>query len=351
MIVCLEINCCIFTRGHDDIGLKSRSNNCFSKDNHNLQRGSAYQPSPSSNNRSHESGDSILILNVHPLYVDVRLSSVKQPIMSTIDFHVLSDLHLEHFPGFRLERARVTAPHLILAGDIGCPSEPEYVDFMRHCSELFESVSVVMGNHEAYGARSLDDGIDRVSTVCGALDNVHFLHRGSCDIAPRGQRHPRLRVLGTTLWSHVPAHREKDVGCFIADYRQIPGFTVRSNNEAHEAEVRWLDAEIARAEAEQTDLVVVTHHAPRHGTSHPKNDGSPLNCAFSTDLTHLLNRKPIKLWVHGHTHYNHLGQSVLVTNQRGYASKPDEGVRFDPYRTFCVQNSSKSLELDEPASF
>jgi hypothetical protein len=41
-------------------------------------------------------------------------------------FHVLSDLHLEMFPGFRLDPAQVTEPNLILAGDIADPSADEY---------------------------------------------------------------------------------------------------------------------------------------------------------------------------------------------------------------------------------
>lgn len=244
----------------------------------------------------------------------------------TASFHILSDLHLEHFPGFRLERERVTAPYLILAGDIGSPSEPEYVDFMRHCSEIFVSVFVVMGNHEAYGARSLDDAIDKVAAVCDALDNVHFLHRGSYDLTAD------LRIIGTTLWSHVPTDREYDASCFIGDYRRIPGFTVKSSNEEHTTDVCWLNGEITRAETDKKNLVVVTHHAPlKTGTSHPKFHWSRLNCAFATDLPDLLHRTPVKVWVHGHTHYNHREHKVLMTNQKGYESNPDEGILFDPY--------------------
>lgn len=255
-------------------------------------------------------------------------------------FHVLSDLHLEHFPGFRLDPAKIEAPLLVLAGDVGSPSDSEYVAFLEHCSQLFEEVFVVMGNHEAYGMGTLEDGIAAVTLLIDRdlPANVHFLNRSAHDLQIQNTNNTKVRILGTTLWSHVPDKDAIHVQCFLTDYRMISGFTVPKNNAVHIEDVRWLEGEISRAETDGVDIVVVTHHAPSfQGTSHPKTRGSLLNSAFATDLHHLLKRTPVKLWVHGHTHYSNdqkIGQCNLVSNQRGYLSNPEEGNRFDPYKVF-----------------
>ena len=112
----------------------------------------------------------------------------------------------------------------------------------------------------------------------------------------------------------------------------LQGMTIATYNEMHDADVIWLAAEKALAEADGKRLLVVTHHAPyTQGTSHPSHTG-PLNCAFATDLSHMFGR-PIVAWVHGHTHFSSsqtVGGTLLVSNQRGYADNPNEGTDFVP---------------------
>ncbi len=128
----------------------------------------------------------------------------------------MSDLHLELFPGFRLGRA--SAPHLILAGDVGSPGDAEYSAFVTHVAGLFETVLVVLGNHEGYGFASWDEARAAARAVCAAHPNVVILDRSSHDVpcASGGA----VRVVGATLWSHVPDSSARDVGCFLADYRR-----------------------------------------------------------------------------------------------------------------------------------
>jgi hypothetical protein len=72
--------------------------------------------------------------------------------------------------------------------------------------------------------------------------------------------------------------------------------------------------------------VVLSHHAPSfRGTSHPKYGigESPISSAFASDLHHLMRKysKVLKVWAHGHTHYNSdrmLENVRVVSNQRGY---------------------------------
>ena len=256
----------------------------------------------------------------------VQLASLFLPDMFAIQY--MSDLHLEIFPGFRV--ADVKAEVLVLAGDIGDPGSAEYASFIEDCVSKFKRVFVVLGNHEGYGKPSWDATVAIAREVLSAM-GARLLHRDSVFIADK------LRIAGVTLWSRIEGRAAYDAMCFISDYRRIGGMTVSESNALHEADVSWLRAEIAIAEAEGCELVVVTHHAPSlRGTSHPKNSGGPLNCAFATDLDHLVSRKGVAAWIFGHTHFSCIN-GKLVSNQRGYADDPDEVGLFDPSRVIMVQ--------------
>ena len=261
------------------------------------------------------------------------------PAAAAVRFQYMSDLHLELFPGFRLGRA--SAPHLILAGDVGRPGDAEYSAFVAHVAGLFETVLVVLGNHEGYGFASWDEARAAARAVCAAHPNVVLLDRSSHDV--RCASGGAVRVVGATLWSHVPDSSARDVGCFLADYRRIGDLRgVADTNALHARDLAFLRAAVAEAEAEADGtplpLVVVTHHAPSlRGTSHPRNADGPLTPAFATPLDAML-RPPVAAWVHGHTHFSHEQQRVeatqLLSNQRGYGG---EGVRFREDATFAVR--------------
>ena len=236
-------------------------------------------------------------------------------------FQYMSDLHLEMAGGAGFEIREITAPHLILAGDIGDPRTDVYRDFIRRCSASYETVFVVLGNHEFYGMNAIE--APNAFAEAGFGTNVRLLNCTRHDFPTTG-----FRVVGATLWSEVPPD-SADVQCFIQDYRRIMWWSVGANNAAHLVERRWLDAEITLAEADGVRLVVVTHHAPLlKGTSRPEHEGGPLNCAFASDLRSLL-RPPVCAWIHGHTHHSHvtrIGDGVVLTaNQRGYPGENGAG--------------------------
>jgi hypothetical protein len=102
----------------------------------------------------------------------------------------------EMFPGFRLDPAQVTEPNLILAGDIADPSADEYRLFLGHCSQLFERVFVILGNHEMW----LECGgkPHRPHVTCATLCRTYLLTRSHFDVGSE------VRIIGTTLWSKIP---------------------------------------------------------------------------------------------------------------------------------------------------
>lgn len=267
--------------------------------------------------------------------------------MATSSFQYMSDLHLEMRPGLRISPKDVRAPFLILAGDVGDPGTNEYVSFLTHAANLYERVFVVLGNHECYGRR-LHRAINLTKALCTRAgrgkDNVLFLNREE----PYATAGDRVRVLGCTLWSHVPPEAATLVREGLNDYRAIQGFGIETGNREHEEDVAWLTRELLSVRAAQARCVVVTHHAPlMQGTSHPMYEGAnrPLNHAFATDMRALIEEfaDVAPVWIHGHTHFTHktmfhtgpgreegcedgLKTVTVASNQRGYTSR--EGQHF-----------------------
>jgi Icc-related predicted phosphoesterase len=141
------------------------------------------------------------------------------------------------------------------------------------------------------------------------------------------------------LWSHIPYSQSKDVQTFIGDYRQIHSFSIHASNNLHTKAIDYIRSEIENASKKGNQLIVVTHHAPlTTGTSHSRHQHCPLNCAFASDLQDLL-CPPVRVWVHGHTHYSHTttlsNGTLVVANQRGY-EVPQERDMFNIESKFIV---------------
>ena len=234
---------------------------------------------------------------------------------------LMSDLHLE-FPGVyeTMPRLEARAPVLALAGDIGStrpppedraeagrgrgPAVSAYERFVHEQAERFEHVLVTSGNHELY--MSVHDATLReIRRVCerAPRGNVHFLDRGTWEDPETG-----VRVVGATLWSHVPPRHAAYVQEAMNDYKYIfkvppPAvakeavaarpelgavpreslvvpISVDDTNAWHAADVAYIRGEVARAEAAGAEVVVLTHHAPlMRGTATPMEESDPLNHA------------------------------------------------------------------------
>ena len=229
-----------------------------------------------------------------------------------------SDLHLD-----LLERSwpleRVIAPVreadlLVLAGDIhrGLRAIERFADWPV-------PVLYLAGNHEYYGGlwEELRAALRRAAegTVVRFLDN---------DAMTLGD----VRFLGSTLWTDYrvsgdpqPAVMEA-AEATILDHQRIGTeqgpLRAAQALEEHLRCRDWLERELSREEAACT--VVITHHAPHPGSIHPRFAGNPVNGAFASDLTGLVERAD--LWLHGHVHDSfdyRVGRCRVVCNPRGYA--------------------------------
>lgn len=214
----------------------------------------------------------------------------------------ISDLHLEFYDTLKPETfVEPCAPFLVLAGDIGIPEYPLYKECLKWCSSQWQHVFVVAGNHEFYSQSDMPTKKILLQTICSSLPNVHFLDCSSVYLPEHN-----VRVLGCTLWSHVPEDGLDAALSYMNDVRQIKlkgdlPFTPWAMTELHAQEKAWLDAEISACAARKEKCLVLTHYLPSFALIDKKYEGSPLNCCFASHCDALF-RQPVVAWICGHTH-------------------------------------------------
>jgi predicted phosphodiesterase len=250
----------------------------------------------------------------------------------TVPFQVLSDLHLEVGQQYSAFDFPATAPNLVLAGDIGLLSNYDaYLGFLSSQAARYDHIFLVLGNHEFYGL----DFATALSTARKLEEEPRLL--GKLSLLQQ------TRILGCTLWSHVPDEAKEIVGQKVTDFRKIRNWTVGHHNDAHKSDLAWLRGELDNIDPGRS-VLVITHHAPSVlETSRPEHLTNPWTSAFASNI--LSSGKTwasVRYWIYGHTHYSTEFKKHgvrVVSNQRGYvipgASKAGDG-GFDAGRTILV---------------
>ncbi len=174
----------------------------------------------------------------------------------------------------------------------------------------------VAGNHEYYGGDITQ--VQREIRAAVAGTPVHFLE---CDSVEIGS----VRFLGTTLWTDFLGKDPVVMDTLrdsMNDYQQITYrgrlLDPRDLADINHASRAWLQAQLASTFTGPT--VVVTHHAPLFSSWRASPD-SLFMPAYCNDLSQLMQRFPVALWVHGHVHARSDYQthtSRVVCNPRGY---------------------------------
>jgi hypothetical protein len=155
-----------------------------------------------------------------------------------------------------------------------------------------------------------------------------------------------VRFLGSTLWTDYNLYGNvegamrlaerglNDHRCIFPDATMAP-LTAIDARAWHMQSRRWLTEKLATPSSSTT--VVVTHHLPHLGSIDPRYAGSPLNPAFCSDLSALIEQSGPVLWVHGHTHAScdyRAGSTRMLCNPKGYGPPPGrtqiENTQFNP---------------------
>jgi predicted phosphodiesterase len=292
-----------------------------------------------------------------------------------------SDLHLE-FGAISLENSE-DAQVLVLSGDImvadslgdrdiynlmgEATHSNRFHTFMQQCSERFPHVIYVAGNHEHYNG-DFKLTIAKLKEKFSYLRNVYILDREMKTIDD-------VTFIGGTLWTNmnnfdsltlyhlktmmndfrivknsnrvvnkkVPLYKKDEHGEYVLDEK---GFMIQDGFKFKESVSAFSPEDAAAEHVAMTEyvrhsieglynekFVVVGHHAPSRLSTHLRyKDDFVMNGGYSSDLSEfILDHPQIKLWTHGHTHYQFdymLGETRIVCNPRGYAKYEESANNF-----------------------
>ncbi|KAK2605066.1 hypothetical protein N8I77_007942 [Diaporthe amygdali] len=234
----------------------------------------------------------------------------------------MSDLHLEVGQQYLTFDFDVTAPNLILAGDIGRVIDYEgYISFLQKQTVRYERVFLILGNHEFYGL-SFEAGLTRARK----LENESVLEGRMILLQQKSFVFDveRVVVIGCSLWSFVPRDSARAVQAVVNDFKKIENRSVEKHNSAHAEDLAWLRKEV-QLHQPHTKVLIVTHHAPLiDKTASPQHKDSLVKSAFATDVLSNMEGgawSSVKYWIFGHTHWTtqlKVKGIQVMSNQRGY---------------------------------
>jgi Icc-related predicted phosphoesterase len=235
---------------------------------------------------------------------------------------VLSDLHLENRPYWRLPETLPPFDVAVFAGDIAETPRAAVEMFATAPALAGRPVVYVPGNHEFFSG----DIDARIADGKAAAEgtNIRLLDREAVAIAG-------ARFVGAILWTDFALKNDVARAMEVAeagmyDHRLIraggESFTLSHALDRHRADLAFIEAELAKPFTGPT--VVVTHHAPHARSIHPKYAATVLSAAFASDLTAVIERGRPDLWLHGHTHASsdyRVGETRVVCNPKGNGPK------------------------------
>ncbi|MCH7880844.1 MAG: metallophosphoesterase [Proteobacteria bacterium] len=244
---------------------------------------------------------------------------------------LLSDLHNEFLrngeksPGHKWAGSipDTNADIIILAGDIDTGTKgAEWA--ISESERLAKNIIYVLGNHEFYGNEyySLKQKISKRCEGTGVycLDPDVYIQEG-------------VRFIGTTLWTDYKADisMPQDLIMYyvdkaLADHKEIKYKSGNSYRRfkpldalaIHIKELNWIERQLDSLHEGKT--VVVTHHGPHPVCQHPVYPVDEMSTAFHSDLSSLIAKNDIDVWVYGHTHANLdkvIFDTRIISNQAG----------------------------------
>lgn len=246
---------------------------------------------------------------------------------------IVSDLHLECYSENHDPPSFGRGEMLILAGDILRAKDLKnkgklnsfYRTFLKECSDNFEKILYVMGNHERYSYNWKSAPIKIEEAL---PKNFKLLENDTVKIGD-------WNFIGFTFWSDFRNGNPLDMleaSVQLNDYRQIrignnyrklrPEDTYRTNLQSRQ----YLKDKL---ELLTDNIFVISHHSPSYRSVPPKFKFSSVNSAYCNDMDEfIINHPQIKYWVHGHTHLAQdyfIEQCRVICNPGGY---PDEKTGF-----------------------
>jgi hypothetical protein len=243
-------------------------------------------------------------------------------------FQILSDLHLHHNAQYLTFNVPVTAPYLILAGNIGRLSDYDaYLSFLVRRCNMYEKVWLVLGSLEFsntthFEGLTLAHKMEKERATRGRLE---VLHRTRSDIAGTN-----FTLLGCSLWSHIPEAEEEAVLKKAEEFdtqNGIKEWDVAKHNREHQRDLTWLRKEVG--ETGTREVIIVSSFTPDLKESMPPwQVGSPWASAYGANLLDDMEWYGTKCWVYGatgRTRQYKKAKMTVVSNQRGQVGEDVTG--------------------------
>ena len=282
-------------------------------------------------------------------------------------FKLVSDIHLELGGVHALHRHPCTtlltshgATTLILAGDCGKPVTPVFTSFLTRASAAFQQILIVPGNHEYYNGTkedvdtAMETWIDELNTQVGHNKVILLNHNTTVYIPDKN-----IRILGCTLWSHIPDEALRDVQHGLNDFRMIGTcnqtsktprrITTSDYNAWHQTDLAWLKREIKSATERNERIIVVTHHPPtfeQTSAEEFRNSDNLMRFAFASDLEDFLGGNVV-CWCYGHTHFSNdmvFRGTRVVSNQAGYLAERGGNKNWNPRKVIVIEGLPLKLD-------
>jgi predicted phosphohydrolase len=207
---------------------------------------------------------------------------------------VCSDVHLEMGDINETQFADIiqsSAEILILAGDIGDPTELIFDKFIGYCASIFKHVLFVSGNHEYY-YKTIEEADECIEQIINRYSNVIYLNNKTFE-------YEGIVFVGTTLWSLLPENETTYKLFSVNDFKKIKNYSIKKNNLLFEKNLEFLQNNFCKK------CIIITHHAPSYRCISEKYQGNVLNCCFANHLDHLFTDENVIGWIYGHTHHNY----------------------------------------------
>ncbi len=238
-----------------------------------------------------------------------------------------SDLHLEKVRNKQKFLKKPLLPSgdiLILAGDIVWLSAiDQHKDFFDYCSNNYETVYWVPGNHEYYhediAARSATLHENIRSNVL-LVNNIDLQNAGT-------------QFIFTTLWSTIGLNQTEKILSRIADFKYIKhgdgNLSIEQYNQLHIHCKTFLKETVQKPF--DGDRIIATHYVPTLKNYPGKYLKSGLQEAFAIEMEDFIvemtnQNVHCPYWIYGHHHYNvpdfTISNTTLTTNQmlKGFSS-------------------------------
>jgi Icc-related predicted phosphoesterase len=247
--------------------------------------------------------------------------------------------YLKHIPATEV---------LVLAGDVGNPTDKMFSQFLRCCSDRHAVVIYVPGNHEHW---FMD--LPALDSLCRSV-GVAMLHNGT--LTYKG-----ITFAGTTFWTSLKTLDNRDIGDDVLgcmnDMKYIPGMTRDIWLEKHEKAVAFVRQSLRKFDR----VVVVTHHSPTFCSVARKYRKMDCTACYASHCDNLFSSKSLVAWVHGHTHHTTRlvakSGAILINNsgrnseyqRNGWNLHPDAGVLTSPARVASTAAAGSNTRTSDRA--